>query len=1096
MAVVLTLSLFLLWTTIGLAILNIGRFRGGVRKLLLAPPVGFAILGVTIYLVLRLGFVVRQVAVPIVVVTLVLSLLALWRTRITFPRATAIGKRYLPYATIVMASFLLIGWPLFRYGFDWVANGNDDMANYCIGATGFQAHGYHQIPTVEEITSGQDITKPAFYLYYNAETLTEQRRGSELTLALVSTWTGLTPQQVFMPTILAFNMALISATAGLVLVGTRRRGAALLAAGLLTVSSQTTYGVVQQLIGQASGLALLCTALVMVESPFRRFPYRLIARRAAVCGVVFAGLMVFYPETVPFLASACILLGVRDLIRRYPVRRHLFHSAAAIITMVILLPIYLPGAVRFMLGQTNHGTEAKAHTIEIFPYFMTPRGPALVCGLMPTYAELHDPLLTVSLIVGLVGLFAAVLISVHQFWRGRVFAAVLAVMAALSAMLYSQHAAFGLFKIAMYAQPFLWATVAAWAVSRRQRWVVVAAAVGVLIVGGLNASSQFWYVKQSTGYDSEVDLPAVSQQKVMADFRARVLPRLASGETSCVVIATENNVLAKLWGAELHDVPSTLMTMTPFHRYIPPQDRPAREQFQLSDDPAVRARQMMRLAWDLPTVIDPDTKQPLHELLSTPPNWSGTSPDHILLVAGRGPLSLFNRYQYPESGPALLCVPLSEVRNFAVFRDASGARQNFLGMDEIDHVAMHRLEPDPCFPHRTMAGVGQDLVIDVINPSPRVRVLVSNTSRFRPERDYRPAPGLQIVGDSRVALTTLGDGAARLVSPPIAPQKVGSSNILALHFDNKIIRNPNRLEGFEKLWGTSLPRDRRMLTCSVRDISILSEEEYAAFRPPEAIAKFPDELSHPQLEYSGFDEDGWVNKGFKARLTQSAPGQEVVIRGQVPSLPGQQTFRTEVTVLVDGQPVEKRMLNTGDFEIRGPAGATTGARWIECRFSESLVLPAGDERLVTALIKFVGFEPKDENRSRPPEKLSAFPSDLSHPKLQQTGIFTDGWCGPTFQAQLWHAAPDGEVVIRGQIPDIARDGTFRTEIAILLDGKEIARRTLAPGDFEVRAPAGKTTQAQSIECRFSTPQTLPPPDGRSVGAHLKFFGFEPPRPTP
>src|SRR5579883_237892 len=1096
MAVVLTLLLFLLWTTIGLAILNLGRFRGGVRKLLLAPPVGFAALGVAGYLVLRLGFVVREVGVPIVVAALAVALISLWRTRTTGAHLIAIGKRYLPYATILVGSCLLIGWPLFRYGFDWVANGNDDMANYCIGATGFQAHGYHQIPTVEEITSGQDITKPAFCLYYNAETMTEQRRGSELTLALVSTWTGLTPQQVFMPTILAFNMALISATAALVLINTRRRYAALLAAGLLTVSSQTTYGVVQQLIGHASGLALLCTALTMVVSPFRRFPYRLIARRAAVCGLVFAGLMVFYPETVPFLVGGCVLLGVRDLIRRYPVRRHLFHSAAAIVAMLILLPIYLPGAVRFMLGQTNHGTESKVHTIEIFPFFMTPRGPALVCGLMPTYAEVHDPLLTASLAIGVVGLFAFLLIAFHQFWRGRAFAAVLVVIIVLSAMLYLQQAAFGLFKIAMYAQPFLWATVAAWAVSRRRRWVVVAAAVGILVIGGLNATSQYWYVKQSTGYDSEVDLPAVTQQKVMADFRARVLPRLASGEMSCVLLATENNVLAKLWGAELHDVPNSLVTMTPFHRYIPPQDRHARGTFQFSDKPAVRARQAMRFEWDLPTVVDPATKQPLHELLSTSPNWTTTPPDHVLLVAGGGRLSLFNRYRYPENGPAMLCMPLSEVRNFAVFRDASGARQNFLGMDEIDHVAMHRLEPDPCFPHRTMAGVGQDVVVDVINPSPRVRVLVSNTSRFRPERDYRPAPGLHIVGDTRVALTTLGDGAARLVSPPIAPQKVGSSNILALHFDNKIMRNPNRLEGLEKLWGTSLPRDRRMLTCSVRDISILSEEEYAAFRPPEAIAKFPDELSHPQLEYSGFDEDGWVNKGFKARLTQSAPGQEVVIRGQVPSLPGQQTFRTEVTVLVDGQPIEKKMLNTGDFEIRANDAATTGPRWVECRFSESLVLPAGDERLVMALIKFVGFEPKDESRSRPPEKLSVFPSDLSHPKLEQTGIFTDGWCGPTFQAQLWHATPDGEVVIRGQIPNVARDGAFRTDLTILLDGKPIAHQTLAPGDFEVRAPAGKTTQAQWIECRFSTPQTLPPPDGRSVGAHLKYLGFEPARPTP
>ena len=146
----------------------------------------------------------------------------------------------------------------------------------------------------------------------------------------------------------------------------------------------------------------------------------------------------------------------------------------------------------------------------------------------------------------------------------------------------------------------------------------------------------------------------------------------------------------------------------------------------------------------------------------------------------------------------------------------------------------------------------------------------------------------------------------------------------------------------ETAWGNSLPRDLRLIATHLRVVSILSEEEYAAFRPPEKIEKFPDDLTRPDLEYSGMYEEGWAGKEFKVRLTQHAPERELVFRGQIPRLPGHEQFKTELTVLIDGHPVHKRALAPGDFEVRFPAGAETGPRWIEFRFSDALVLPSPD----------------------------------------------------------------------------------------------------------------------------------------------------------
>jgi hypothetical protein len=82
------------------------------------------------------------------------------------------------------------------------------------------------------------------------------------------------------------------------------------------------------------------------------------------------------------------------------------------------------------------------------------------------------------------------------------------------------------------------------------------------------------------------------------------------------------------------------------------------------------------------------------------------------------------------------------------------------------------------------------------------------------------------------------------------------------------------------------------------------------------------------------------------------------------------------------------------------------------------------------------------------------------------------------------------------IPEVDGNSAFRTELTVLIDGAEVVRRMLPPGEFEVRTPGGKTAQARSVECRFTHTQPLPPPDGRSVSAHIRFLGFEPSRPVP
>ncbi|MBP3959812.1 hypothetical protein J8F10_31580 [Gemmata sp. G18] len=1099
MAVLLTWALFVGWAVIGTAVLKLARFRWTTVTLLLAPTIGFVTLVIPTYILVRFEVPVRLSAAPVGGALLAGALGVLWRARPTAARARGLWRRARVFAVVLVGAFGLTAWPLFGYGFDWVANGNDDMANYCLMATGYREHGFVEPPTLDGLTEGRDPTRA----YWFGFIMSQVRPGSDLLLALVSAWTGLSAQQVFMPTIVALNLSLVASAGALAGTGIGRRGAAV-ACALLAVSAASTYGVVQQLIGQVSGLAVLCAALVLLCGRFRRLRWDALLRRGGVCGVLLAGLSVFYPEVIPILVGACVVVGVWALPRR-TAGGYLAHAAVAIVVMVALLPVYMHGIFGFLVGQSKSGTSSSTIIADIFPYFLTPRGPALVWGLLPIAGPESPLLQNVCIALG-AALLAAILVPfVTSLRRRRTFAAALVVAAALAATLYVQRSAFGLFKIAMFAQPFLWAVAAGWVVSRRAQWGAVVAAVLVAGVAGLNARTQFWYVDQSRGREARGDLPAANTRQLLSEFRTAHAARVARGEVDRVLLATENNVLLKLFAAEIRGVPVGQIGYAPFDDMAYGGLRLIEQALWVRLHPeqqdalvGIRTGFYGARERNSHTITHPDTGLPLHRLEY--PTWdrSRERPERVMVAAGGGCVSVLNRHYFPETGPPLIYAPLTDLKNFAVFCDASGARQHFIGgITDPENVALFLLEGDPMFRPRTMAGVGHAVVLDVLNPSPQVRVLVSCTNSYSTDPVRRNVAPVQLFGDRSAAFGSIGAGAARLVSPPVAPQAVGSSRYLALGF-GAATRNPNRLCAAEQLWGAGLARDRRMLATHARDISVLSEEDYAAFRPPQQIAKFPGDLAHPHLEYSGFYEEGWVDTEFKIRLAQPAPDQEAVIRGMIPQVsPTGSGFRTEVTVLVDGMPVEKRVLSVGNFELRAPGGAGTGPRWIEVRFSADQALPAPDERRVVAHLASVGFEPKNEALSRPPEKIGATPADLSHPKANVLGIAADGWGEKALSVRLWQAGPDRDAVVRGEVPDVARDGTFRTELTVLIDGTEVAKRALAPGAFEVRAPAGgKMAQARGLECRFSNTQVLPHPDGRAVGAHLRFVGFEPTQPSP
>jgi hypothetical protein len=174
--------------------------------------------------------------------------------------------------------------------------------------------------------------------------------------------------------------------------------------------------------------------------------------------------------------------------------------------------------------------------------------------------------------------------------------------------------------------------------------------------------------------------------------------------------------------------------------------------------------------------------------------------------------------------------------------------------------------------------------------------------------------------------------------------------------------------------------------------------------------------------------------------------------------------------------------------------ATPGARRVELKFSDVTHLPAPDARAVACQIHSIGFEAPPA----PPSRLERFDTDLRNPLLKASGMYGDGWVGAAASLQLAQPGDADEITIRGMVPQIgqATAEPFRAELVVVIDGKEAVRQSVSPGPLEMRVamPAAATDLdgARKVELRFSAAQTLPPPDGRSVGARLSFIGFASP----
>ncbi len=904
-----------------------------------------------------MGVPVRYAGPAVTLLLLLATGFILWRVKPILP-----VSRVKPFLAVVLSSAILTGYPMFLYGFNWVSYCNDDMANYCMSGKFFLNHGFFDVLNWQDIITNRD----ASLVYWFLEVFSGMRAGSEELIAWTASLTGLTTHQIFMPTILALQLVLTTAAGAIVLRNRTRRRAALLVTFWTAFSALVALGTMYQLIAQVFGLSLLAGFTALFLNPYRREPRRLLARTSLLRAILAAAMCVVYPEVLPFAGLSFLLYHALLLVHRRESLGALARSLGPILGGILLLTsVFLPGVVSTVMVQAAsvHGIRG---SVSLFPYYLMPSGFAYLWGFSYIGGSVGAVSLNAFILLGMLLTAACLAGTLAIAWRGEAAAVMTLIMAALALRLFLGRMDFGLFKIAMYVQPFLIASaVLSWnafigkRVARFGRRTRIALGLGpMVLVAALGMRAEFFYVARSTGKTGSgfIEIPNASESGLVSELEG--LSR--SPRRSIILTDSPNVVLMKFeslyfagssFCAPAFDYMDSILGARPVgacQRFLH-LIKPSLESEAVS---AVMRRQdvIKHRQFEMHGVV------PLDNRFDIQGNADGVASQEFTLLASGPRQGIVNRSRSLREGGGddVRLVPSEHARNYLIFVSSRLGTGYYSSEGRAQGlVAMYQLESDYYRPGGTMSAIGRDMLFQVLRPSKEMRVVLEYTATLNGD-GRNQIPPVSVIGNECVRVGAVGRGSARLFSPPIVPQVVEKGQYVLLDMGVRGSMFPDGRWGLMRLYGMDLPNDPRRIAGFARDVSAISDEDYRALQAPQQLRNFPADLSNRDLEYSGIYEDGWVGESILAVLDQPRDCPMLAVSFAVPAISG--TGASSVArVVLDGEEIAKRTYVPGKVQIDIPVPAVSGKHRVEIQFDRAVRLPSPDNRPASAQLLFVGF---------------------------------------------------------------------------------------------------------------------------------------------
>jgi len=1081
----LVVVLFVFLTLVGQAVISLLRPRTGVLwSWLVAPITGLAIL-------LAIGTRLNVWGIPFRVVgpwlTLGLAVFAaavLWWRRPVFPL-----RQLRPFFFVVLGFLLSTAWPLLRFGYNWISYANDDMANYSLAADRFLYHGYYELPEQTDL-EGTDYTQHYWYMHG----LQQIRPGSELTVAWVASLTGRHAHEVFMPAILMLAMMQIFALGAVAVYRGRNRKVALIGVILLATSPLFGLGTLYQLIAQVDGIAVLL-AVASVMFTVRHMTWR----KLLLAGLLTCSLGILYPEVSPFVALGILLCAFR---LRYTNPSKfgpyaLFVAGVAVLTFLFLATNvyeFVNTLVMQSVGSAGLGAMAEINDqsggLVLFPWTLVPSFVPMLFGLHPFGVVGHDPLISLQIIVG----FVLLGYTLWRVWRNLVDdspAGYLgAVMVPLGFYLFFKGQDFGLFKLAMFAQPVITLYLAQGfsrflfdpspTIQRRARYVLA----GFIIC---TMPSHIYYSHASLGTYGGGLTEVVGASRLGVRFDPPKNLKYAAIESDI-----SNVVSAKMLSQYTKGIDTRFLSRS----YMDNIANIAVLKFLRTPDPDLgpQARIIEKLSLLRfllpPEIMVGDVPDYRVMTLNKPDNnWTETSSRQInypdrLFVAIRTELDHFNKanpgdgwtvqhtYQYKLE---------SQLKDRLVFIHSELGPHYY--SSARFKAAFFQRESEPISRGRVyFHGSGRCNLFQIIHPSSNLRAVVDFTATsLGGGRTKLPSKAV-IVGEDDYALPFVGYGSARVFSPIIKPEHYEQQAYITVDFGERASPIMKAKTGLMRLYGNRYNLDDRRLVGFVRDISIMTDEQYRALPRPTRIGDFPWDLyNNPGLEYSGMYEDGWVASDAYFKFGASHPGQILSLQGFIPKSKEFLKGGVDLTVSINEKPTEIVHLEAGEFTltrlIKEPADITS----IALHFSGAYTYGKDDDRAVSAFVREIAITDLPD--------LAAFRNLANQrgDKFELTGVDEDGWVGR--QATFRPPAFDEFKVLKIDLEMPGWAPVASNELKVYLDGKLAQAYTANRASYlslYLPLPAGSRQ-----EVRLDSAGDFPlPNDSRRRSFLIKNISFE------
>jgi hypothetical protein len=835
------------------------------------------------------------------------------------------------------------------YNFDWLAYVNHDMENYAFDATRLYESSFAAPPTVTAINHDIDFSHVVWALFV----FEGERVGADLLLSIVMGITHDGAFAVYMPTYVAVMVSLLCATGALVLGPDHNVQRAMWASILCAVSPLNAFTTFVQHMPQELGICFTAGLMALTESNEYWDTKR--NRPRGICFVVallcFA-LLATYPELIPVLLLAAVLYVIFARSAVWSLRP----VAAAGLTIGVIVAALGNSALQRLLivcaKKVSMGAELRGHDLFLFPYYFLPTGFANLFGYLALSTYPPEPIKSVVIILGLLT-FAFTLTAslILVITRQKFYAALCFAMLLMFTEMVVTRVPYGTFKMAMYMQFAIAAVIASfWRVllfekNSTKRWrplAITGTSMLIVIYSGFAGASLTRYYNQATDWTSDgayKSMPEASRSRMLS-----LLNKINSELPRNSIIVSDAPTAEYAYFLSLLSHASTVVFLTQDYFTQSWFHQPTDKQLLYAD------RRYLASYLRLAAASDAGISSFLFGQSGSDAFAFKTDARYNSALRQRGATVWFltngsrhtvlNRTRKESPDRFWVIEPLRSLENHLVFINSPiGYAEQW----QREPVGLWSIEPDP-FGSGTFAAVGRGLLLQIINPTRRFRVVLNLTTT--PIVDARKLPRIVIEGRTTVVAQPPGAGSVRLVSDPVEPKFIDGKAYILLRFEGAAHKFKYPRSGLFGLYGADIELDSRSLVGFVRDISAIADSRYRSESVPESV-QIPSELTRRGMEYSGIFEEGWTSQEFSLRLLQRRA--ELKLRGFVPLI-NDNRFQSNVKVSIDGKLVYSGILAVGNFELNLHTRSGAGPHVVNVRFARFQVLPNGDGRRVGAML--------------------------------------------------------------------------------------------------------------------------------------------------